>query len=103
MASGETSIVGGCINELTGRGAWVQKFHGTMWTSRGIPDLIACWRGLFLAVECKRPGERPTAAQRFVHGRIRRAGGHVFVAHSRAELAEQLDRLAATNPGRVAS
>lgn len=98
----EASIVDACITELTRRGAWVQKFHGTMYTARGIPDLLCCWRGLFLAIECKQPGKRPRPAQAFVHGRIRRAGGIVLIATSRAELAEQLDRLATTQHGRAA-
>ena len=101
MASREASIVQGCIDEAHLWGAWVQKFHGSKWTSRGIPDLLICMWGLLIAVECKKPGAEPTASQRLVHARIRRAGGTVIVAHSRAELRTSLVELAVRMNRRV--
>jgi len=29
----------------------------------GVPDIIACWRGKFVGIECKANGNKPTALQ----------------------------------------
>ena len=31
--------------------------------SSGVPDIVACWKGNFLGIECKANGNRPTALQ----------------------------------------
>lgn len=52
--------------------------------SMGIPDIIVCIRGMFLAIECKAPGkERSTTAlqERQIAG-INGAGGYAIVASS---------------------
>jgi Holliday junction resolvase len=48
----------------------------------GCPDVLACVAGRFVAVEVKRPGERPTAQQQHAIDSINRAGGLAFVARS---------------------
>jgi hypothetical protein len=49
----------------------------------GCPDVLACIRGRFVAVEVKRPGGAgPTPLQREAHERLRRSGGLVIVARS---------------------
>lgn len=94
----ESSIVDACEAELDQRGAWHQKIWGSSLMARGIPDILACWQGRFIAIECKQPGRRPTRIQALVHHRIRQAGGTVVVAHTRQELADALDRLARDHP-----
>ena len=32
--------------------------------ANGVPDIIACYKGLFVGIECKANGGRPTALQR---------------------------------------
>jgi hypothetical protein len=46
--------------ELRQRGAWVYKPPAGPHSRRGVPDLLACYRGRFLALELKTPG-RPEA------------------------------------------
>jgi len=29
----------------------------------GVPDIIACWKGMFFGIECKANGNKPTALQ----------------------------------------
>ena len=29
----------------------------------GVPDIIACWRGIFYGIECKANGNKPTSLQ----------------------------------------
>ena len=45
----------------------------------GIPDIIACYNGLFVAFECKANGNKPTALQQREIDAIRTAKGIAFV------------------------
>lgn len=45
----------------------------------GVPDIIACVNGRFLAVECKAGGNKPTALQVRELERIRNANGVAVV------------------------
>jgi Holliday junction resolvase len=47
----------------------------------GVPDIIACVNGRFLAIECKAGGNRPTALQVREIENIRLAGGMAVVAN----------------------
>lgn len=46
----------------------------------GVPDIIACVNGRFLAIECKAGGNKPTALQVREIENIRIAGGVAVVA-----------------------
>jgi Holliday junction resolvase len=48
----------------------------------GVPDLIVCARGRFIALEVKRPGEKPTKIQLVENRRIEAAGGEGYVVRS---------------------
>ena len=45
----------------------------------GIPDIIGCYNGLFVAFECKANGNKPTALQQREIDAIRTARGIAFV------------------------
>ena len=45
----------------------------------GIPDIIACYRGQFIAIECKAGKNTPTALQRRELLGIQNAGGYALV------------------------
>lgn len=47
----------------------------------GVPDIIACVNGRFLAIECKAGGSKPTALQVREIENIRLAGGVAVVAN----------------------
>ena len=47
----------------------------------GVPDIIACVNGRFLAIECKAGGNKPTALQVREIENIRSAGGMAVVAN----------------------
>ena len=47
----------------------------------GIPDIICCVNGFFLAIECKAGKGKPTALQDRELGRIRVAGGTAIVVY----------------------
>jgi Holliday junction resolvase len=46
----------------------------------GIPDIIGCYKGNFIAIECKAGKGQLTALQARELGSIKAAGGFVFVA-----------------------
>ncbi len=46
----------------------------------GIPDIIGCYKGNFIAMECKAGKGQLTALQARELGSIKAAGGFVFVA-----------------------
>jgi hypothetical protein len=60
--------------------------------TRGVSDIIGCLpkTGRFLAIEVKRPGNKPTAEQQQFINMINAAGGLAFVARSVEEVEEQL-------------
>ena len=47
----------------------------------GVPDIIACFRGQFVGIECKAGNNKPTALQQKGLKNIMTAGGHAFVAN----------------------
>jgi len=45
----------------------------------GVPDIICCAKGKFIAIECKAGTNKPTALQEKEMADIRKAGGVTFV------------------------
>jgi len=79
----EKDIVNAIKKALTENGAWVVKTHGSIHTA-GLPDLLACYQGRFIAIEVKRPETRHTvtARQQAFLDAIADAGGTSGVAVS---------------------
>lgn len=65
--------------------AW--KEHGGMYGTAGIPDVIACYRGRFVAFEVKTPTGKLTKLQENTIQRINAAKGQAFKVTSAAEVA----------------
>lgn len=60
----ETALSTGCQKRIRKEhGGAVVKLHGNASQASGQPDLIACVRGRFVAVELKQPGKKPTPLQ----------------------------------------
>lgn len=45
----------------------------------GVPDIICCYRGIFIGIECKAGNNKPTPLQEAEMEKIRAAGGKTFV------------------------
>jgi len=71
--------------------------HG--YGSSGVPDIVACINGKFVAIECKANGGKPTALQKRNLHQVVAAGGHAFVVdeESTGVLAMMLDSVAFMN------
>ena len=95
----ETDLVRACLQLLAVRGivAWrnnsgvIRRGTHVYWAGlKGSSDLIGLLRdGRFLAVECKRPGNRLTPEQRVFQRSITESGGVAWTVYS----AEQLEGL----------
>ncbi len=46
----------------------------------GVPDIICCLNGFFVAIECKRKGNKAKVLQEYKIEKIKAAGGIAFVA-----------------------
>ena len=75
------------------QGGLPYKIHGgDLYQETGIPDILACWRGLFFGIEVKRPGEKPSAIQLAQGLRIKKAGGHFLVAYSLQDVKDYIKK-----------
>ena len=82
----ESAIVAKIMRALKTAGGWWVKTHGGAFQMAGIPDIIGCWRGRFVALEVKRPKVgRPTKLQLLVLAAIRSAGGIAEIVTSAEE------------------
>lgn len=101
----EAAIVAAIRRELHRRGAWEIKTHGAGAGRRGIPDIIACHRGAFLAIEAKAPGRVSTltALQEYELDRIRAAGGLAILATGGETVRGALDEIEKQTAERVAA
>ena len=81
----------GYIKTVPGCFAWKQ--HGGQFGTAGLPDIIACINGRFVAFEVKRPGGRLTKLQETMLQRIKNAKGEAFKVTSIDEVKEILKNL----------
>jgi hypothetical protein len=47
----------------------------------GVPDVVCCYRGMFIAIECKAGSNKPTALQEAEMYKIGQAQGFVLVVN----------------------
>lgn len=91
----EKTVVNAIIKKAKENGIFIIKTHGGAYQTSGLPDLIAIApnTGVFVGIECKRPGGRePTDLQKAMIKRINESGGVAGVAHSIEEAFAIIDR-----------
>lgn len=93
-AKPETKLQKEFQDRLKARGAYVAKIHGGIY-SQGIPDLLACYRGFFIAFEVKTPENKKgaTKLQQYNLKAIRRAGGYAYVARAASAVDKVCDAI----------
>lgn len=69
------------------------KEHGGMYGTAGIPDIIACINGRFVAFEVKTETGKVTKLQEITIQRIKEAKGKAFTVRSAAQVAAILKEL----------
>ena len=71
--------------------AW--KEHGGMWGTAGIPDIICCIGGKFVAFEVKTETGKTTALQEATSRKIHGCGGSAQIVRSVSEVRAVIDSL----------
>lgn len=67
---------------LKSKGAWLIKYWaGAQFTKEGIPDLLVCYKGHFIAIEVKAEKGHPSKLQLYNIRKIIEAGGHAFILY----------------------
>ena len=60
---------------LEEQGCWCVKYFANAYTKSGIPDLLVCCNGYFVAVELKAPNGKPSELQLWNIEKIKESGG----------------------------
>lgn len=66
---------------LESQGAWFVKFFANAYTKKGIPDILACVNGYFLAVEVKAPNGEASELQKHHVEKINESYGCACVVY----------------------
>ena len=69
------------------------KEHGSVYGTNGVPDIICCYKGRFLGLECKLPGGRLTKLQKRTIEKINRAGGVACRVESIEDVKRVIERM----------
>lgn len=82
------------MSTLRAQGWFCFKVHGNEYTMAGLPDIIVCAKGVFVALETKEPDKanNTSVRQDLVHGQITAAGGVVSVATTPAQAVLVVER-----------
>lgn len=65
--------------KLKAHGTYAVNYIGGAFANNGTPDILACYRGRFVGIECKAGKNKPTALQLRNLERIEEAGGLALV------------------------
>ena len=87
----ESRLQHDAIKYLERRGAYVVNTWGTPLAHSGVPDLLVCYRGFFVAFELKYGVGKTSAAQKFHLKSIAKADGLCFVAWEIEDVQNALD------------
>lgn len=68
-------------NYIENIGGWQVKFFANRMTKTGIPDLLACINGHFVAIEVKAQNGKPSELQLYQCEKIRKSGGFAFILY----------------------
>lgn len=87
----EKAIVWAGTRVLTRRGAWWVKTCPPV--RNGVADVLACYRGWFIAFEFKQEGGVVSPRQNYELGKVNDAGGVAVVAHCPQDVADVLNKI----------
>jgi hypothetical protein len=93
MAQGESRLSRQIMTMIRKRGGFCFKVAANEQMMVGLPDIIICYKGYFVAFETKMPEGRVADVQAYRHKLIRRAEGIVVVPRSVADASAALDAI----------
>jgi len=85
----ESKIQGDILHVLAVRGAYTVKIVTA--SKAGVPDILCCYRGSFIAFEVKGPKGKTSALQDINIKNIKKAGGLAYVVRSVSEVVTVLN------------
>lgn len=66
---------------LKEKGAYFIKTHGDRFSKVGVPDLIVCYKGLFIGIELKASNGKPSELQLYNLREIEKSGGISYLLY----------------------
>lgn len=66
---------------LKDNGCWYVKYFANRMTKSGIPDILACVNGFFVAIEVKASNGKPSELQLYHRDEIRKAKGMSIIIY----------------------
>jgi Holliday junction resolvase len=66
---------------LEDEGCWFVKFFANAYTKSGVPDILCCCHGYFLAIEVKAPKGKPSELQKWNIQKIIEQGGYGVILY----------------------
>lgn len=78
---------------IRSRGGWCVKIHGGPYQDAGTPDILACYKGRFIAVEVKTSRGVTRPEQKASQQAITGSGGYALITHLIEEVADVLNAI----------
>lgn len=66
---------------LKDNGCWFVKYFANAFTQSGIPDILACVNGYFVAIEVKAENGKPSELQIYHQQKIKESGGIAYILY----------------------
>ena len=66
---------------LKDKGCWFVKYFANRMTKSGVPDILVCCNGYFLAIEVKADDGKPSELQLWNRDEIRKSGGIAIIVY----------------------
>ena len=90
----ETNITAAIMRHLKAiPGCFCWKEHGGIYGTSGLPDIICCVTGRFVAFEVKTESGKLSKLQELTIAKITAAGGRAYVVRSAAEVKQIMENI----------
>ena len=89
----ETKLQRKVQDYLESIGAYHFKVHGSAYMKSGIPDIISCYKGLFIGIECKIGKNKPSKLQEEHRDMILKSKGIHILAYKLEDVEKIFENL----------
>ena len=88
----ETNLQRKVQDYLESIGAYHFKVHGSAYMKSGIPDIISCYKGLFIGIECKIGKNKPSKLQEEHRDMILKSRGIHILAYKLEDVQKIIEK-----------
>lgn len=89
----ETNLQRKIQEYLVSKGGYEFKVHGSAYMKAGIPDIISCYKGLFIGIECKIGKNKMSKLQEEHRDQILAAGGIHILAYNLEDVKKIIEKI----------